>query len=54
MDDVVLEETLNGHDTFSDDDCIEVVKKDELKILKVIFFVRLKKASMPKVRIFLH
>ena len=28
MDDVVLEgcETTNGHDTFSDDDCIEVSK----------------------------
>ena len=28
MDDVVLEgcETTNGHDTFSDDDCIEVIK----------------------------
>ena len=24
MDDVVLEESHNGHDTFSDDDCIEV------------------------------
>ena len=31
MDDVVLEESHNGHDTFSDDDCIEVVQNMNTK-----------------------
>ena len=37
MDDVVLEgcETTNGHDTFSDDDCIEVIKLAGLSLYNI-------------------
>ena len=42
MDDVVLDgegpENMNGHDNFSDDDCIEVRRKITL-IQQLIFYV---------------
>ena len=55
MDDVVLEESHNGHDTFSDDDCIEVNQRD----FEIIYFIsalqiRLRRVFMPKDQIFQH
>ena len=45
MDDVVLDgcETLNGHDNFSDDDCIEVTTSK-----LSIYLEKLSSQSMPK------
>ena len=57
MDDVVLEESHNGHqDTFSDDDCIEVVLKDnDAKSMEITnLYLRLRKVCMLKDQIFPH
>ena len=50
MDDVVLEgcETTNGHDTFSDDDCIEVKHLYNCNVSVSIFLSRLRRVFMPR------
>ena len=53
MDDVVLDgvETMNGHDNFSDDDCIEVRPGDTtLFIMRMRMFFRLTPVSMRRVQ----